>query len=136
MVKTTCIGTDRLQDAKSAIKKQAGEDVHERRQRTAHPDEVKIGALLDLVIEDYKANGQRTIGNASGQIEHSLRPFYGEMLAETLDSGKIEKWMSWRQNHRLRKSVRGGHTKLQASSINRELSLLRRAFGRSSWTIR
>lgn len=126
--KDTCTGTDRLKDAKAAIKKQAGEESHDHKRRTAHPDEVKIGTLLDLVIDDYKANGQKTIGNACGQIEHSLRPYFGDLLAETLDSRQVEKWMSWRQTHRLRKSVRGGHTELQPASINRELSLLRRAY--------
>src|ERR1035441_6479521 len=50
------------------------------------------------------------------------------MLAEQLDSDQIEKWIASRKSNRLRKSIRGGHVKLQSSSINRELSLLRRAY--------
>ena len=128
--KTTSTGTDRLQDAKAMIKKQAGLDVQDRRRSrlTQSTDEVTVGALLNLVIEDYKANGQKTIKNACGQIEHSLRPFFGELMADAVDSDQIERWLAWRQSHRLRKSVRGGHIKLQPASINRELSLLRRAY--------
>ncbi len=48
-----------------------------------------IGTLLDLVIEDYKANEQKTLKNACGQIEHSLRPFFGELQADELDSVQI-----------------------------------------------
>lgn len=123
-----CTGTDRLKDAKAAIKKQAGQDVQEHRRRTARPEEVTIGALLDLVLEDYKSNGHKTLKNARGQIENSLRPYFGGMLADMLDTSQIERWIATRQASRLRKSVRGGHAKLQPASINRELSLLMRAY--------
>ena len=126
--KTTCTGTDRLQDAKAMIKKQAGQEGQERRRRTSRPDEVTIGTLLDLVLEDYRVNGHKTLKNARGQIENSLRPYFGEMLAEELDSEQIEQWIATRQSHRMRKSVRAGHDKLQPASINRELSLLLRAY--------
>ena len=124
----TCTGTDRLKDAKIAVKKLAGQDAQSIRRRSVRPDEVTVGTLLDLVIEDYRVNDQKTLKNARGQIEHSLRPFFGELMADGLDSDQIKKWIAWRQTHRLRKSVRAGHTVLQPSSINRELSLLRRAF--------
>ena len=124
----TCTGTDRLGDAKAAIKKQAGLDVRDRHRRTQRINDVTVGELLDLVIEDYRVNKHKTIKNAQGQIENSLRPYFGEMLAERLDSDQIEKWIASRKSNRLRKSIRGGHVKLQSSSINRELSLLRRAY--------
>ena len=110
------------------MKKQAGEDAQQSRRRTARPVDVTIGTLLDLVIEDYKLNEQKTVKDANGKIGHSLRPFFGERRASDLDSATIKKWMTWRQDHRLRKSIRGGHEKLQPASINRELSLLRRAY--------
>jgi len=126
--KDTCTKTDRLNEAKIAVKKHAGEEVQAWRRRSARRDEVTIGALLDLVIEDYQSNNHKTLKNARAQIAHSLRPFFGEMLAATLGTEEIDRWLTWRQMHRLRKSVRGGHTKLQPASINRELSLLRRAY--------
>ena len=126
--KDTCTGTDRLKDAKTAVKKKAGEDAQTLRKRAARPSEVNVGTLLDLVIEDYKANGQKTIKNARGQIDHSLRPYFGGMVAAKVDTDQIKRWMAWRQSHRLRRSIRSGHEKLQPASINRELSLLRRAY--------
>jgi len=104
----------------------AGEDSQVRRRRTAAPDQVKIGTLLDLVIEDYTVNDQKTLAHARAQISHGLRPFFGEMFAENVDSDQIENWIAWRETHRLRKPK--GRDKLQPASINRELSLLHRAF--------
>jgi len=125
--KDTCTGTDRLPEAKAAVKKRAGEEAQARRRRTQTPVEVTVGALLDLVIEDYGSSGQN-LKDAKSKIEHSLRPYFGAMLANDLHTNEIEKWIAWRQTHRLRKSVRAGHDKLQPASINRELSLLRRAY--------
>src|ERR1039458_6384659 len=49
--KTTCTGTDRLQDAKAMIKKQAGQEGQELRRRTSRPDAVTIGARPHICIE-------------------------------------------------------------------------------------
>jgi len=68
----------------------AGEDSQIRHRRTAPPEQVTVGTLLDLVIEDYKQNGQKTLKHAKGQIEHSLLPFFGEMPAGEVDSDQIE----------------------------------------------
>jgi integrase len=126
--KDTSTKTDRLPAAKNFVKKMAGEQAHETRRKNAHPEEVTIGTLLDLVIEDYQANGQKTVKTVKGQIKHSLRPFFGDMLAGDLDTDRIEQWLAWRKKRRLRKSVRPGHEQLQPASINRELSVLRRAY--------
>jgi integrase len=85
-----------------------------------------VGTLLDLVVEDYKQNGQKTLAHAKAQIEHGLRPFFGDLRAQAVDSDRIDQWVAWRRKHRLRKSATTN--KLMASSINRELSLLRRAY--------
>ncbi|HTX37640.1 MAG TPA: site-specific integrase [Bryobacteraceae bacterium] len=124
--KDTCTKTDRLKDAKTAVKKLAGEDAQTRRRRTARPQDVTIGTLLNLVIQDYRENGQKTLAHAKAQVEHGLRPFFGEMLADDMDSDQIERWIAWRRQHRLRKSA--ASTSLRPASINRELSLLRRAY--------
>ncbi|HUE02202.1 MAG TPA: site-specific integrase [Bryobacteraceae bacterium] len=126
--KDTCTGTDRLKEAKIAVKKQAGEDAQVRRRRTAKPDPVTVGTLLDLVIEDYKANDQKSLKHARAQIEHGLRPYFGTMLADKVHTDELEQWIAWRSAHRLRKSLQLRNTKLQPASINRELSLLRRAY--------
>jgi integrase len=124
--KTVCLKTDRLVDAKIKVKKMAGEDAQGQRRLTAPPIEVRVGTLLDLVIEDYKATGNKTTVHAKAQIENGLRPFFGEMLAARVDTEEIERWIRWRSERRLRQAE--GRPTLQPASINRELSLLRRAF--------
>jgi integrase len=124
--KTVCTGTSRLSEAKTKIKKIAGDDAQTEKRLTATSMEVRVGTLLDLVIEDYKQTGQKTIGHAKGQIENSLRPYFGDLLAARVDSDQIDKWIRWRSGRRLRKAQ--GREGLQPATINRELSLLRRAF--------
>jgi integrase len=124
--KTTCTKTDRLSEAKTKVKKAAGEDAQGSRRLTAPPIEVRVGTLLDLVIEDYKQGGQKTVADISGKIENGLRPHFGDMLAARVDSDEIDRWVRWRTALRLRKSP--DRKTLQPASINRELSILRRAF--------
>lgn len=124
--KTVCTGLEKLSDAKTKVKKMAGEDAQGQKRLTAAPVEVRVGTLLDLVIEDYKQSGQKTIADTRGKIENSLRPHFGDMLAARVDSAEIEKWVRWRSARRLRKAP--GRESLQPASINRELSILRRAF--------
>jgi hypothetical protein len=65
--KEVCTGLDRLQDAKALVKKKAGEDA-QRFGQLANPGRVKVGDLLDLVIEDYKTSGQ-AVEDARAKIE-------------------------------------------------------------------
>ena len=120
-------GTDRLKDAKFAVRKLAGADL-QRRKHAVAPDQVTVGTLLDLVIDDYKANDLKTLKHASAQIKHSLRPFFGNLLAARVHTPDIERWIAWRETHRLRKSSKLEHAKLMPATINRELALLRRAY--------
>jgi hypothetical protein len=124
--KTICTGTDRLSEAKIKVKKMAGEDAQGRRRLTAPPVEVRVGTLLNLVIEDYLRSGQKTIADVRHKIENSLQPHFGDILAARVDSDEIDRWMRWRAARRLRKAP--GRETLQPASINRELSILRRAF--------
>jgi integrase len=114
--KTTCTKTDRLSDAKAKVKKMAGEDASGLKRRVAV--NVRVGTLLDLVIEDYKAAG-RNSDPTKGRIDCGLRPYFADLVAESVDSSRIERWITWR-----RELLPG----IQPASINRELALLRRAF--------
>jgi integrase len=123
---TTRTKTDKLSAAKREVKKLAGEDGQERKRLTAPAAEVRVGTLLDLVIADYKQSGNKTTLHAKAQIEHGLRPYFGDMLAARVDTEEIETWICWRSSMRLRKAE--GRETLQPASVNRELSLLRRAY--------
>lgn len=121
----TCTETSKLSEAKVKVKKMAGEEAQERK-RLASREVVTVGLLLDHLLEDYKKNEQRSIVAVRGQIKNSLRPSFGDMLAERVDSDEIERWMTWRSSRSLRRMK--GRDSLQPASINRELSLLRRAY--------
>ncbi len=117
---TTCTKMSKLADAKAKVKKMAGEDAGVRRRAVAV--NVSVGALLDLVLKDYKEGGQKTLADARGKIENGLRPYFGEKIAATVNSDDIDRWVEWRRGLGVRKKA------IQVSSINRELSLLRRAY--------
>ena len=104
----------------------AGEDVQQRKRLTAPTEDVYVATILDLVIEDYKQSDQKTIGDARRKIDNGLQPFFEGMLAAHVDSDVIDRWIRWRSARRLRTSP--DRETLQPASINRELSLLRRAF--------
>ena len=70
--KDTCTETDKLTEAKTKIKKMASEDLQERKQLIAPVDEIRVGVLLDLVIEDYRKSGQKTLADIKGKIKHLL----------------------------------------------------------------
>jgi hypothetical protein len=123
---TVCTETPHLGEAKTKVKKMAGEDVQQRKRLSAPTEDVHVGTLLDLVVEDYKQSGQKTIADARAKIDNGLRPFFEDMLAMRVDSDEVERWMRWRAARRLRGSPR--RKTLQPASINRKLSLLRRAF--------
>jgi hypothetical protein len=57
--KTVCAKTADLSQAKIEVKKLAGKDTEGHKRLTAAPVEVRVGTLLDLVIEDYRQSGQK-----------------------------------------------------------------------------
>lgn len=122
---TTCTKVSKLSEAKLKVKKMAGEDAQGRKQLSAVED-VRVGTLLDLLLEDYKQKEHRSIATVRGQITNSLRPHFGDLIAERVDTDDIERWMRWRAKQR--KRAMPGTDSLRPASINRELSLLRRAF--------
>jgi len=114
--KATCLETDKLADAKAKVKKMAGEDAQglKRRKAVAVPTDV----LLDLVIEDHKAKA-RDAAATKQRIDCGLRPFFKDILAESLNNDDIDKWMKWRRTQ---------SPDIAPATINRDLALLRRAF--------
>ena len=52
---TVCTGTQKLAEAKTKVKKMAGEDVQQRMRLTAPTRDLYVATILDLVTEDYQA---------------------------------------------------------------------------------
>jgi integrase len=92
--------------------------------------EASISELLDLLILDYKANGQSEYW-AGLVVRVHLRPFFGLLKARALDSEYVQRYVTARREPS-RRAMPNGKTRTIPSAkngtINRELALLRRAF--------
>ena len=80
-----------------------------------NPAKVKVARLLDLVLADYEAN-QKSVAWAK-YVDGHLRPFFGDMKARAVGTEAIQRYVV----HRRAEGVGN-------STINREFTLLRRAF--------
>ena len=79
-------------------------------------DKRTIGVALDGLIEDYKIN-DKSVEWAELVVETHLRPFFGALRAEKLSKADIRTYI-------LSRKAKGRKN----ATINREISLLRRAF--------
>ena len=78
-------------------------------------EKVKVATLLDLVLADYELN-QKSLFWAH-YVDGHLRPVFGDMKAASVGSAAITRYVSQRR-------AKG----IANSTVNRELSLLRRAY--------
>ncbi len=69
-----------------------------------------------MLVEDYRANGRRSLERIEGALKH-LRGFFGDHFAIDITSDRITSYIKWRQDEGA-----------AAATINRELAALRRAF--------
>jgi integrase len=78
-------------------------------------DKVKVASLLDMLLADYELN-QKSLGWAK-YVDAHLRPVFGGLKARSVGTSTITRYVAQRRE-------KGAAN----STINRELSLLRRAF--------
>ena len=69
-----------------------------------------------MLVEDYRANGRRSLERIEGALKH-LREFFGDNFALDITTDRITSYIKWRQDE-----------DAAAATINRELAALRRAF--------
>jgi len=80
-------------------------------------ERIKINGLFNLLLEDYRRNDRTDLYQAELRIAKHLRPSFGDLKAAKLSSHHIRSYMD------IRKAAGASN-----ATINRELSLLRRAF--------
>jgi integrase len=89
-----------------------------------------MGALLDALLLDYQNNG-KSHAWASLVVRVHLRPFFGAMNAARVGTDQIQAYMAKRREPS-RRTLPNGKTRdippAANATLNRELSLLRRAF--------
>src|SRR3954452_16098084 len=80
-------------------------------------ERIKINGLFNLLLEDYRRHDRTDLYQAELRIAKHLRPSFGDLKAAKLSSHHIRSYMDGR------KAARASN-----ATINRELSLVRRAF--------
>ena len=79
-------------------------------------DRTRFEDLARMLVEDYRANGRRSLERIEGALKH-LRGFFGDHFAVDITSDRITSYIKLRQDEGA-----------AAATINRELAALRRAF--------
>ncbi len=102
-------------EAKRFLKRRQGEAV--TGQRLSGADRVTIGDLMALVLEDYREQERRSIGELRGRIEGHLTKPFGKLRA-----------INWTSEHRKRYINARQKEGAENATINRELAIVRRAF--------
>lgn len=85
-------------------------------ERASQPDRVTLGQLLDLLIEDYKFRGRKSVYDTKLRVDAHLRPFFGARMARELSPAVLREYVAYRRRQ-----------EAEAATINKELALLRRA---------
>ena len=78
---------------------------------------MRVEDLLDLLLEDWRRSGRKSIGDLKSKIKVHLQPSFGRLKAAQLASAHVRTFIHEKQ--------RAGYS---PASINRLLSCLRRAF--------
>ena len=81
------------------------------------PERVLISQLLDDVLEDFRANGKKSLNSVEGGIRLHLRPALGDVRAAAFGTNLIKRYVTNRKAENA-----------SNATINRELTIVKRAF--------
>lgn len=110
----------RSEDAERLLKKRVG-DIATGAFRGIAPERTTLGELFDLVEADYRENGKRSIEDVRSRLKLHLRPRLGQIRAADFGTSELRRY----------KAARSAE-KAEPATINRELSILKRAFSLGS----
>lgn len=80
-------------------------------------ERVTFSDLEQMIMDDYRVNGQKSIGDVEWRIRCHLRPFFGHKKAHDITTADVKAYSA----HRQEEEAKNG-------SINRELAALKRMF--------
>lgn len=109
-------GTDKYNAAVSFLKRRIGE-LENGTFTDATSDKTTVGDILQLVIDDYRMKGQASLDTMVAPCMLHLQPAFGNMRASRLTAEYLREYVKKRLA-----------AKAQASSINRSIAVLRRAY--------
>ena len=110
----------RAEDAERLLRKRLGE-IATGAYRGIAVERTTLDELFDLVVDDYKENGKRSIDDVLSRLKLHLRPRLGKLRAADFGSADVRRYKAARKNEQA-----------QPATINRELSILKRAFSLGS----
>ena len=108
--------SERDVDAERQLKKRLGE-MATGSYRGIAPERTTLDELFDLVLADYRENGKRSLEDVKSRLTLHLRPKLGRLRAADFGTTELRRYKATRIRE-----------KAQAATINRELSILKRAF--------
>lgn len=85
--------------------------------KSAGAERIRISALLELLIEDYRLHDRADLCEAEQRVNRLLKPHFGHLRASGFTTKAVHLYIEFRK--------KDGK---QNATINRELALLRRAF--------
>jgi integrase len=110
----------RAEDGERLLRKRLGE-IATGAFRGIAVERTTLDELFDLVVADYRENGKRSIDDVLSRLKLHLRPRLGKTRAADFGSADVRRYKANRKQE-----------KAEAATINRELSILKRAFSLGS----
>ncbi len=108
-------GSSNRVDAVKLLKRRIG-DASQGRTIGPQAEKTRFKQLTQLLIDDYRANGRRSLKRIKASIIHLLA-FFGDEFAMDITGDRVASYIAYRQDE-----------KAAAATINRELAALKRAF--------
>ena len=108
-------GSSNRVDAVNLLKRRIG-DASQGRTIGPQAEKTRFKQLTQLLIDDYRANGRRSLKRIKASVVHLLA-FFGDEFAMDITGDRVASYIAYRQDE-----------KAAAATINRELAALKRAF--------
>lgn len=108
-------GSSNRVDAVNLLKRRIG-DASQGRTIGPQAEKTRFKQLTQLLIDDYRSNGRRSLKRIKASVVHLLA-FFGDEFAMDITGDRVASYIAYRQDE-----------KAAAATINRELAALKRAF--------
>jgi integrase len=109
-------GSEKRADAEKLLMRRAGE-IATGRFAGLGIERIQIAELFQDEVDDYKASDRKTLRDLNSRLSNHLTPFFGEIRAADFSTQHVRRYVTKRREE---EATNG--------TINRELTVLRRAF--------
>src|SRR6266566_1952078 len=109
-------GTEKESQARNLLKQREG-DVARGIPVTPRAGRMKFSELAEDVVNNYKANGRRTLRDLRSRLDKHILPVFGPFRVSAINASQVTKFIADRQE-----------AGAANAEINRELAVIKRAF--------